>query len=170
MSSSVDSRESHTVSLLQVSTDLTIDLPRVVGSSDVPVKLSDPLASTLGGDGTVLISGILKHPELASILLPDPLGSLYVVSLVGKVVSTVTKVPCGDSSVDMESSLDVSSVKVCNKRVSEHARRQIRHSLGLLRLSARESPRGVVFVRGNLLVSGKASISLSNSDLRSLVH
>ena len=108
MASAVDGTESETAFVrLPVSSNLafnSVSFPLING---LPSERSDPVLGTNSGHGTIGVSGVVKHLNLACELLVDPLRSL---GLGGVVDVTLAKVPSLNVIRDVHSLADLIGV------------------------------------------------------------
>ena len=77
MASAVDSGKGEATFVgLEVSGDLSTVLVGLPVSGGIPSECADPVLRADGRDGTVNVSRVVKHSDLALELLVDPLGAL----------------------------------------------------------------------------------------------
>ena len=73
---SVDGTECEVaISSFDVASDLSVEHVCSPWLCNVPVELINPLESTISGNGTISVSGVLEHPVETLKLGVDPLGS-----------------------------------------------------------------------------------------------
>mmetsp|Transcript_63889 Transcript_63889/g.88219 ORF Transcript_63889/g.88219 Transcript_63889/m.88219 type:complete len:362 (+) Transcript_63889:159-1244(+) len=149
MASTVNGGEGEfTLTLFDVTSNLTLDHVRSPGGGNVPVKFVDPTLSTVGRNGTIGITGELEHSVFALELLVDPLGTF---STTGVVDVIFAEIPRLDAIRDVKGVSNLAAVKVVNDGVTESARRKTSKSVFFLGGSSK-SPRSVVSGSERLLV------------------
>ena len=149
MASAVNGTESEVAFVrLPVSGDLSFNDVLLPLAGLVPAEGSDPVLGADGGHGTIGVTRVVEHLNLASEGLVDPLGSLGlrdVSDLLG------AKVPSLNVGWDVHSGTDGVGVHVVEKSCSEGARRKFLESLSSVsRLVT--SPWSVLSGGGELLV------------------
>jgi hypothetical protein len=133
--------EVKTVVLLNITGDLTVGVPWSPGLGDVPVKLVDPLARTVGGYSTIGITGEEEHAVLASEDGVDPEGSLIETVVVELVRAHL---PSLNVARDVESVSHFLGVHVIGGVVTESVGALVEKAVG---------PRSV-FAHGHTLLVG----------------
>lgn len=156
MTSTVDGGEGEvTLTLFNVTSNLTLDHVWSPGGGDGPGELGDPLLSTVGRNGTIGITGEFEDSVLTLELLIDPLRTFSTTSVVDV---GLAEIPWLDVIGNVEGRSDLSGVQVVNDGVTESARRQSLESVFGLDGSS-ESPRGVVS-GGSGFLTGSATVEL----------
>ena len=124
---------------LPVASDLTLVVVGCPLAVDSPVKRFDPVLGSNGWDGTIGITRVVQHLDLALELLVDPLGGLWLRDIVPP-GSRLAEIPSLDVLRNVHGGTDLVTVHVVEESGAKGARREFvgAHLLAL------EEPWGVV--------------------------
>lgn len=150
VASAVDGSESETAFVrLPVSSNLAFNSVLFPLINGVPSKGSDPVLGSNCGHGTIGVTGVVKHLNLACELLIDPLRGLRLGSVVDV---TLAKVPSLNVIRDVHGLADLIRVHVVEETSAPGARWEIVERLRVSCLGEILQPRSVVLSSDPLAV------------------
>ena len=150
MASAVDGSECETTLVrLPVSGNLASDHVLFPLARGVPSEGGDPVLGANGRHGTIGVSGVVEHLNLAAELLVDPLGGLGLRDVVD---ASLAEVPSLDVIRDVHGLADLIRVHVVEETRAPGAWWEIVELLGVPALWKILQPRSVVFSSDPLAV------------------